>query len=144
MTTQNFKNHPKLVPLFHYVTLPAILVFIVGSFVNLNNAVEKEEAVYTASLLCLAGIILLFVAFLARVFALKAQDRAIRAEENFRHYLATGKPLDSKLRLSQIIALRFASDAEFVALAKKAVDEKLSSKDIKLLIKDWKGDYNRV
>jgi hypothetical protein len=144
MTTQNFKNHSQLVPMFHFVTLPAILVFIVGSFVNLFHAVQKEEGVYSASLLCLAGIILLFVAFFARIFALKAQDRAIRAEENFRHFVATGKPLDSKLRISQIIALRFASDAEFVALAKKAVDEKLSSKDIKLLIKDWKGDYYRV
>ena len=144
MTTQNFKNHPKFVPMFHFVTLPAILVFIVGSFVNLSDTIQKNEGIYSASLLCLAGIILLFVAFLARVFALKAQDRAIRAEENFRYYLATGKPLDSKLRQSQIIALHFASDDEFVALAKKAVDEMLSSKDIKLLIKNWKGDYNRV
>ena len=144
MTTQNFKNHSQLVPLFHFVTLPAILVFIVSSFVHLYHSVQKEDGVYTASLLCLAGVILLFVAFLARMFALKAQDRAIRVEENFRHFVATGKPLDSSLRLSQIIALRFASDAEFVALAKKAADEKLSSKEIKQLIKDWKGDYHRV
>ena len=144
MTIQNFKNHSQCVPLFHFVTLPAILVFIVSSFVNLNHTVQKEDGVYNACLICLAGIILLFVAFLARMFALKAQDRAIRVEENFRHFVASGKPLDSSLRLSQIIALRFASDAEFVALAKKAADEKLSSKDIKELIKDWKGDYNRV
>jgi Na+/melibiose symporter-like transporter len=144
MTTQNFKNHSQLVPLFHFVTLPAILVFIVGSFVNLSDAVQKQEAVYSASLICLAGIILLFVAFFSRGFALKAQDRAIRAEENFRHFIATGKPLDSNLRLSQIIALRFASNEEFVALAKKAADEKLSSKEIKQAITNWKGDYNRV
>lgn len=144
MTTQNFKNHSQLVPSFHFVALPLILVFIVGSFVNLSDAIKKEEAVYCASLLCLAGIILLFVAFFARGFALKAQDRAIRAEENFRHFIATGKPLDSNLRLSQIIALRFASNEEFVALAKKAADEKLSSKEIKQAITNWKGDYNRV
>jgi len=144
MTTQNFKNHSQLVPLFHFVTLPAILVFIVGSFVNLSDAVQKQEAVYSASLICLAGIILLFVAFFSRGFALKAQDRAIRAEENFRYFIATGKPLDSNLRLSQIIALRFASNEEFVALAKKAADEKLSSKEIKQAITNWKGDYNRV
>ena len=144
MTTQNLKNHLQFVPLFHFVTLPAILVFIVGSFVNLNQSVQKEDGVYNASLLCLAGIILLFVAFLARMFALKVQDRSIKVEENLRHFVATGKPLNSSLRLSQIIALRFASDAEFVALAKKAADENLSSKDIKQLIKDWKGDYHRV
>ena len=131
-------------PLFHFVTLPAILVFIVSSFVNLNQSLQKEDGVYNACLLCLAGIILLFVAFLARMFALKAQDRSIKVEENLRHFVATGKPLNSSLRISQIIALRFAGDAEFVALAKKAADENLSSKDIKKLIKDWKGDYHRV
>ena len=144
MTTQNFKNHLQFVPLFHFVTLPAILVFIVSSFVNLNQSLQKEDGVYNACLLCLAGIILLFVAFLARMFALKAQDRSIKVEENLRHFVATGKPLNSSLRISQIIALRFAGDAEFVALAKKAADENLSSKDIKKLIKDWKGDYHRV
>ena len=144
MTTQNFKNHLQFVPLFHFVTLPAILVFIVSSFVNLNQSLQKENGVYNACLLCLAGIILLFVAFLARMFALKAQDRSIKVEENLRHFVATGKPLNSSLRISQIIALRFAGDAEFVALAKKAADENLSSKDIKQLIKDWKGDYHRV
>ena len=144
MTTQNFKNYSQFVPLFHFVTLPAILVFIVSSFVNLNQSIQKEDGVYNACLLCLAGIILLFVAFLARMFSLKAQDRSIKVEENLRHFVATGKPLNSSLRLSQIIALRFAGDAEFVALAKKAADENLSSKDIKKLIKDWKGDYHRV
>jgi len=79
-----------------------------------------------------------------RAFALRAQDRAIRAEENFRYYIATGKPFDSRLRKSQVIALRFADDAEFVALAKKAVEENLSSKQIKMAIEKWKGDHHRV
>ena len=130
--------------MFHFVTLPAILALLIGSFINLKDAVGKGEGVYSASLICLIAIILLFLAFLARTFGLKAQDRAIRAEENFRHFPATGKPMDSRLRLSQIIALRFASDAEFIALAKKAADENLSVKDIKQAIKDWKGDYHRV
>ena len=144
MQTQNFKNHPQLVPMFHFVTLPAILALLIGSFINLKDAVGKSEGVYSASLICLIAIILLFLAFLARTFGLKAQDRAIRAEENFRHFLATGKPTDSRLRLSQVIALRFASDAEFKGLAKKAADENLSAKDIKQAIKDWRGDYHRV
>ena len=79
-----------------------------------------------------------------RIFALKVQSRVIRAEENFRHFVLTGKPLDTRLRLSQIIALRFASDGEFVGLAKKAVDEKLSNDAIKRLITDWRADYHRV
>ncbi len=80
----------------------------------------------------------------ARVFALRAQDRAIRAEENFRHFILTGKPLDPRLRMSQIIALRFASDAEFIELAKRAIEDNLSYKTIKQEIKNWKPDYNRV
>jgi hypothetical protein len=79
-----------------------------------------------------------------RVFSLKIQSRVIRAEENFRHFRLTGTPLDPGLRLSQIIALRFAKDDEFVELAKKAADEKLGNDAIKKLITDWKGDYHRV
>jgi len=79
-----------------------------------------------------------------RSFALKAQDRAIRAEENLRHFILTNKPLPSTLRLSQIIALRFASDDEFVELAAKAAAEKMRAKEIKQAIVKWKADYNRV
>jgi hypothetical protein len=61
-----------------------------------------------------------------------------------RHFVLTGKPLDSRLRLSQIIALRFASDLEFPALAQKAAEEGLSSKEIKQSIQNWRADYNRV
>lgn len=86
----------------------------------------------------------LLIGYFARAFALKAQDRAIRAEENLRHFVLSGKLLDSRLKISQIIALRFASDEEFIALAIKAVDENLSNKEIKQLIKNWKGDYYRV
>ncbi len=86
----------------------------------------------------------MFAAFYARSFALIAQDRAIKAEENFRHYLLTGKALDSKLTVRQIIGLRFASDEEFSELAKKAVAENLSENAIKKSIKNWKEDNYRV
>jgi hypothetical protein len=79
-----------------------------------------------------------------RTFALKAQDRAIRAEENFRYFLLTKKPLPTELRLSQIIALRFAPDEEFVTLVDEAIAQKLAAKEIKMRIKNWKGDYHRV
>jgi hypothetical protein len=78
------------------------------------------------------------------MFSLKAQDRAIRAEENFRHYILTGKPLDSRLTTRQIIGLRFASDEEFPALAVRAVEENLSEDEIKRLVKKWRPDYYRV
>jgi hypothetical protein len=78
------------------------------------------------------------------MFALKAQDRAIRAEENLRHFVLTGKLLPAGLRIGQIVALRFAADEEFVALAVKAASENLGSKEIKQSITNWKEDTYRV
>ena len=92
----------------------------------------------------LISVVLLLLWWYARAFALRAQDRAIRAEENFRHYILTGKPLDSRVRMGQVIALRFASDAEFPGLAKRAVEENLSQKQIKQAIQEWRADHNRV
>jgi hypothetical protein len=80
----------------------------------------------------------------ARTFALKAQDRAIRAEENLRHFAMTGKLLDPRLSVKQIVGLRFASDEEFVALARKAADESLTPDAIKRAVKNWRADTYRV
>jgi hypothetical protein len=93
------------------------------------------------AMLCFATIL---VAYFARAFALKAQDRAIRAEENLRHFVMTGKLLPGDLKMGQIIALRFASDAEYLSLIQKAISENLGSKQIKEQIKNWRGDYYRV
>jgi hypothetical protein len=144
MSEQNFKNHTRMVPLYHYVAYSLLLFPLVMSVIHFFKAIGdgsgRIQAAAMVSLVLGSILALLF----ARTFALKAQDRAIRAEGNFRHYLATGKPFDSKLRMSQVIALRFAGDDEFVALAKKAVDENLSSKQIKQAITSWKADNNRV
>jgi hypothetical protein len=75
---------------------------------------------------------------------LKAQDRAIRAEENLRHYVLTGKLLPTSLTVGQIVALRFAPDAEFPALVNKAATENLPGKAIKASIQNWKADFYRV
>jgi hypothetical protein len=82
--------------------------------------------------------------FRSRGFALKAQDRAIRAEENLRYFALTGTLLPPGLHMGQIVALRFASDAEFVALAQKALAENMSGNDIKKAITDWRADTYRV
>ena len=79
-----------------------------------------------------------------RIFALRAQDRAIRAEENLRHFALTGKLLDSRLNMAQVIALRFADNEEFIELAKKAADNNMSSDDIKKTIQKWKADHHRA
>ena len=117
---------------------------MVGSFINLSACIKKGEGLYSASLICIIGPVLTIVWWYSRAFALRAQDRAIRAEENFRHFLATGKPLDGRLRMGQVVALRFAGDDEFVALAQRAAEEKMSAREIKQAIKNWRADYNRA
>jgi hypothetical protein len=79
-----------------------------------------------------------------RTFPLKAQDRAIRAEENLRHFALTGKLLDPRLTMKQIIGLRFACDAEFPELARKAAAEGLSMDAIKKSVKSWRSDDCRL
>jgi hypothetical protein len=127
---------------FHYVSAPLLLLGIIGSIVNLINS--QPGNYYSASLLVLVFFLLLLIGAMVRTYALKAQDRAIRAEENLRHFILTGKPFDSRLNIRQIIALRFASDEELPALAKKAAEEKLRSKEIKQQINHWREDNYRI
>ena len=142
MKEQNFRNHSRYIILWTFIT-PLILIAILGgSIVNLILADAHTH--YSAALILLISIVLIILYWYARRFALVAQDRAIRAEENLRHFILTGKPLDNRLRTSQIIALRFAPDDEFVELARKAVEEKLRSKEIKAAIQKWKADHHRV
>ena len=144
MQEQNYKNHARMVTGFHYVLGAIILITLICSIINFYHEVQSGEEILESIILVLMTISVLLVAFYGRSFALKAQDRAIRAEENFRHYLLTGKPLDNSLKIGQILALRFAPDAELPELAQKAISENLGNKDIKQLIKDWKGDFYRV
>jgi hypothetical protein len=147
MSEQNFENHSRYVPIYHFVTSTIIGVLLVGSGIGLFHACcncTNHASLHNAMLFFASSLALLFVWFFARSFALKAQDRAIRAEENFRHFVITGKPLDSRLRMKQIVALRFAGDDEFVALAKRAADENLEPKQIKMAIKNWRADNNRA
>jgi hypothetical protein len=83
------------------------------------NLVHRDRSgLYDALLICLVAVILSLVFFYMRQFPLRVQNRAIRAEENLRHFVLTGRLLDNRLRMGQIIALRFAPDEEFVLLAK--------------------------
>lgn len=142
MSEQNFKKHSRYIPLWHFIIPVIILSLLTGSIINLVHA--DASNVYSAALLVVIAVLLIGFYWYTRWFALRAQDRAIRAEENFRHFILTGKPLDSRLRMGQIIALRFASDEEMPALVKRALEEKLSQKEIKQAIKTWRPDFNRV
>ena len=136
--TQNFKNHVRLVKGHHFATYGLIgILFVAGVAMLFCHP-------WVGALLLVNVMTLTLISWYSRVFALRAQDRAIRAEENFRHFLLTGKPLSSNLRIGQIVALRFAPDEEFVALAERAEKENMKGRDIKQAIKNWKGDYHRV
>ncbi len=142
MEQQNFKNHKRIIMGYHVISFMAIVMLLIGSIINFTHS--AKENLYSSSLLILVAVILLLLFFYARLFALKAQDRAIRAEEKFRYYILTGKQISNKLTIRQIIGLRFASDEEFPALAEKAEKENLSEIDIKKAIVNWKPDTYRV
>lgn len=142
MEQQNFKNHKRIVIGYHVISFMAIVLLLIGSIINFTHS--AKENLYSSSLLILVAAILLLLFFYARLFALKAQDRAIRTEEKFRYYILTGKPMSNKLTTRQIIGLRFASDEEFPALAEMAEKENLSEIEIKKAIVNWKPDFYRV
>jgi len=136
---QGYANHTRLDPHFHYVALPlAALTFIA--------ALIRMLAHFSLGALLLAATALAVCLALARLrrYATGLQDRIIRLEENFRHQVLTGSVLDPRLTMAQIIALRFAGDGEFPALAHRAAEEGLKSDDIKRAIAEWRSDNNRV
>jgi hypothetical protein len=144
MVTQNYANHRQFVPMFHFVLFGILVLTLLGSVVNLYESWGDHTRLYSASLIFVLTVCMLMLFSFVRIFPVKAQDRAIRAEENLRHFAMTGKPLDPRLTIRQIIGLRFASDGEFVALAARAAQEGLPADDIKKAVKNWRADTYRV
>jgi hypothetical protein len=144
MNSQNYANHRQFVPMYHIVLFSLQLAILIGAVVNLVKSIGDHQRIYSASLIVALSVALFILSLLTRTFALKAQDRAIRAEENLRHFALTGKLLDPRLGIRQVIGLRFASDAEFAALARRAADENLSEDAIKRAVRNWRADTYRV
>jgi hypothetical protein len=144
MSNQNYENHAQYVTAYHKVILPILFLTLVGSVVNLYQSWGEHQRIYSASLIVVLTVCLIFTFLFARTFPLKAQDRAIRAEENLRHFVLTGKLVDPRITIQQIIALRFAPDAEFPALVQKAASDALSPDAIKREVKNWRADTYRV
>lgn len=131
-----------------FFILLAITIFAATSlYASLReyHLIESTEQWFWVIILPVLAIVFLRIILLkVRGYATKLQDRIIRQEVNFRHYLATGKELNPALTTKQVIALRFAGDSEFVSLCEKAAHDGLSNKQIKEMITDRKGDYMRV
>ncbi|MHB1922403.1 MAG: DUF6526 family protein [Chitinophagaceae bacterium] len=144
METQNYANHRKLMPPQQVIAAISALIALVIGIGNFGRLLTLHIFSLTSVAFILLALSVLLIAFYARSFALKAQDRAILSEEMLRHFMVAGKPLDPRLTRHQIIALRFANDEEWIKLTQKAAEENLSSDDIKKSIRNWKPDLHRI
>jgi hypothetical protein len=144
MTEQNFKNHARIVPAFHFFVLGVFAVNLVWTAIRIVRTHFSVGSII--ALLVAAALIVLAIS--ARRFALTAQDRIIRLEEHLRFERLLPpdlKPRISEFSLEQLIGLRFAGDAELPDLARAVLDERLADRDaIKQRVKHWKADYLRV
>lgn len=145
MTPQNYKNHARYYPFHHFIVTPLTLILLGWTIArtNFTSSESSTESLYQL----LIALILVLLPLLARIYALKLQNRMILNEMRIRYFHLTGKPFydkENQLKLGQIIALRFASDEELLVLMEKSIEKGLSPKEIKLQIKNWKGDYRRV
>jgi hypothetical protein len=144
MVPQNYKNHVKFVPLFHFFALPILALNFLWSCYRLwklHFAVDGFVGVFVAAAL-------LGTLFCGRLFALAVQDRVIRLEEQLRYARLLPedlKPRAEEFTIAQIVSLRFASDAELPALARKVLSENLQDrKAIKQMVQNWKADNLRA
>jgi len=141
--TQNFQNHTKLVPAFHFFVAPVLLINFIWSVVR----AIRNFSVW-AAWSAIVALALVLLALTARMFALTVQDRVIRLEMRLR--LQQLLPQDLRPRIpeftvGQLVSLRFASDAELPALARKVLDEKMTDrKAIKQLVREWQPDLQRA
>ncbi len=140
---QTYKNHAKFVPLFHFVALPLLILNLVWSARVALRAPSMGNIVPVTT-----AVALLVVAFFARVFALKVQDRVIRLEMRMRlrELLPVAlHPRITELTAGQMVALRFTSDAELPELVQTVLRDRITDrKAIKLMIKDWTADDHRA
>src|SRR5271156_3436752 len=143
LMAQNFQNHARYVPVFHFFVLP-VLVLNVGWEIH-RVVVAPSGGSVKALLVALA---LLLAALYARMFALAVQDRLIRLEMQLRlHGLlpAELRPRIPEFTVNQLVALRFASDAELPGLAGKVLAENLQDrKYIKRMVQNWQADELRA
>jgi len=145
MKNQNYGNHTRYDPFNHFVLTPLVLLFMGWTVSKFDFS--SQEATLDSFFLFIGAFILFLLPLLVRSYALKLQNRIILNEMRNRYFHLTGNTFDEKeseLRLGQIIGLRFASDEELLALIDQAIAEKLTSKEIKQQIKNWRGDYLRV
>ena len=142
---QSFKNHARFYPLFHFIILPLLLLNLAFS---IYITIHRWPAYQHTNLWWIVmSIVFFLMAGAARGSSLKAQDRIIRLEERLRLQAllpAADRAHIDELTVPQLIALRFASDAELPALVRKTLTQNLEPEAIKQSIVNWRPDYHRV
>jgi hypothetical protein len=141
---QTYENHRRVYPVHHFVFLPLSLITLIAAVVYVVRSVNEGSDWLPALIILGLAFMMFMLGFIARRNGLVAQDRVIRAEEQWRHYMLTQNPLDSRLTVSQLIALRFASDEEFPQLAARAAEKQMKPNEIKKAIQQWRPDTHRV
>lgn len=152
MSEQNFSNHAKFVPAFHFFLAPVLILnlfwTIAFSIYTLRRSEGDGWLIMGVIVSILVAIALLVLTLLARLFALGVQDRVIRLEERLRYERLLPndlKPRVGEFTVNQLVSLRFASDAELPALARKVLDGKVNDrKAIKQMVQNWRPDFQRV
>jgi hypothetical protein len=142
-TPQSYRNHAKNVPLFHYFTLPVLIANVMFALSAVVDGLSTGTVVAL-----LVAIALFMTALYARVFALRAQDRVIRLEERLRMRELLPPDLQPRINdftVDQLVALRFASDAELASLAARVLEDDVRTrKAIKQMVTSWRADHVRV
>jgi len=146
---QNYSNHARFDPAFHFFLAPVFGVALVMSLVHFFYHLRESDVRDNihSFLLVLFAVALLVMLFKERLYALKVQDRVIRLEERLRLMQILPDPLRSRiseLSEDQLCGLRFASDAEIPKLVERAIGEKLSRKQINQAVQNWRPDHWRV
>jgi len=130
-------------PLVHFFLFPVLFFNLIWQSVRLY-----QEPSWDRAEMVLLAVALVAMNVAARLQALKAQDRVIRLEESLRYQRVLSPDLAfqaEQMPNGNKVALRFASDEELPELVQKAINgEFKNSKEIKLAIKNWRGDYLRV
>jgi hypothetical protein len=142
---QTYKNHARFEPMFHFFVAPVLLINLIVTIVVLIRRWPHHIALH--AWLVVMALALFMLAGIARSYPLRMQDRVIRLEEHLRYQRLLPPELltaTQSLTIGQIVALRFASDAELPALVQRTISENLTPKAIKQAITTWRGDYLRV
>ena len=136
--TQTYANHRQRAPMWLVAFFASVVAFII-----MVLFLVRQPGLVTAGTLLLS-IALVATVLMVRGYALKLQDRIIRLEMHTRMARLGLDGRVPQLAPKQIVALRFASDAELPALCERAIAEKLDPDQIKKSVTNWQGDYGRV